>query len=157
MVSNCICHVILSTMFYDILKGLLHPKMKIVSLITYPHVIPNHKSLVRLRKTILNILSQKSMKSIVKKYFCHQWFNLHFMKWQEYFLYAKKIKITTLFYNSSHLRHSSAILENIRWTQTAYAVLCQPHHTDTLFLLNNDLLNKVFLFSLRTKRILVTS
>ncbi len=21
-------------------------------------------------------------------------------------------------------------LENIRWTQTAYAVLCQPHHTD---------------------------
>ncbi len=23
--------------------------------------------------------------------------------------------------------------ESIRWTQTAYAVLCQPHHTDTLF------------------------
>ncbi len=37
----------------------------------------------------------------------------------------------TLFNNSSHLCHRSAILENIRWTQTAYAVLCQPHHTDT--------------------------
>ncbi len=68
------------------------------------------------------------------------------MKWREYFLYAKKIKITTLFNNSSHLRHTSAILENIRWTQTAYAVLYQPHHTDTLFLLNNDLLNKVIIF-----------
>ncbi len=22
---------------------------------------------------------------------------------------------------------------DIRWTQAAYAVLCQPHHTDTLF------------------------
>ncbi len=45
-----------------------------------------------------------------------------------------------------HLRHTSAILENIRWTQTVYAVLCQPHHTDTLFLLNNDFLNKVIIF-----------
>ncbi len=26
-----------------------------------------------------------------------------------------------------------------------YAVLCQPHHTDTLFLLNNDL-NEVIIF-----------
>ncbi len=25
----------------DSLKGLLHPKMKILSLITYPHVVPN--------------------------------------------------------------------------------------------------------------------
>ncbi len=101
-----------------------------------------HKSFVHLRNTIKNILAQKSMKSIVKKYFCHQWFNLNFMKWQEYFLYAKKIKITTLFYNSSHLRH---ILENIRWTQTEYAVLCQPYHTDTLFLLNNNLNKVIFI------------
>ncbi len=68
------------------------------------------------------------------------------MKWQEYYLYANKIKITTLFNNLSHLCHTSAILENICWTQTAYAVLCQPHRMDTLFLLNNDLLNKVIIF-----------
>ncbi len=55
------------------------------------------------------------------------------------------------------MRHSSTILENIHWTQTVYPVLCQLHHTDTLFLLNNDLLNKVILFYLRTKRILVAS
>ncbi len=30
-------------------------------------------------------------------------------------------------------RHRSAILESIHWMQTAYVVLCQPHHTDTLF------------------------
>ncbi len=54
------------------------------------------------------------------------------MKQREYFLYAKKIKITTLFNNLS-LRQLSAILENICWTQIAYAVLCQPHHNDTLF------------------------
>ncbi len=53
------------------------------------------------------------------------------MKLQEYFLYAKKTKITTLFNNLSPPSQRSAILESIRWTQTAYAVLCQPHHTDT--------------------------
>ncbi len=52
------------------------------------------------------------------------------MKRREYFLYAKKIKIMTLFNNLSPPRQRIAILENIRWTQTAYAVLCQPHHTD---------------------------
>ncbi len=34
---------------------------------------------------------------------------------------------------SSSLHQCSAILESMRWTQTTYAVLCQPHHTDTLF------------------------
>ncbi len=29
--------------------------------------------------------------------------------------------------------HRSAILESICWTQTVYAVLFQPHHTDMLF------------------------
>ncbi len=42
-------------------------------------------------------------------------------------------KKTTLFNNLSPLHHRSAILENIRWTQTAYVVLCQPRHTDELF------------------------
>ncbi len=42
-------------------------------------------------------------------------------------------KIMTLFNISSPLCQRSAILENIRWTQTAYAVLRQPHHTDMLF------------------------
>ncbi len=52
------------------------------------------------------------------------------MKLREYFLYAKKKK-TTLFNNSSPLRQRSAILENIRWMQAAYAVLCQPCCMDT--------------------------
>ncbi len=41
--------------------------------------------------------------------------------------------ITTLFKNVSPPRHPSAILENIHWTQTAYAVLCQLRHAETLF------------------------
>ncbi len=47
-------------------------------------------------------------------------------------MHAKKIKITTLFNNSSPLRKRSAFLESIRWTQTVYAVLCQPHHTNNI-------------------------
>ncbi len=43
------------------------------------------------------------------------------------FCTQKPPKITTLFNNSSPLHQRSAILENIRWKQTAYAVLCQPH------------------------------
>ncbi len=39
----------------------------------------------------------------------------------------------TLFNNSSHLCHRSTILENIRWTQTANALLCQLQHKDALF------------------------
>ncbi len=60
----------------------------------------------------------------------HQGFNRNFTKLWEYFLYAKKTKIMTLFNNSSPPHHCSTILESIHWTQTAYAVLCQPHHTD---------------------------
>ncbi len=46
VVSNCICHVVLSTMFYDILKGIVHPKkIEILSLITHPHVVPFLKDL----------------------------------------------------------------------------------------------------------------
>ncbi len=63
----------------------------------------------------------------------HQEFNRNFTKLQEYFLYVKKTKIMTLFNNSSPPCHHSAILKSIHWTQTAYAVLCQLHHTDTLF------------------------
>ncbi len=44
------------------------------------------------------------------------------MKRREYLLYAKKIKTTTLFNNSSHQRYRSAILESICWMQTAYGV-----------------------------------
>ncbi len=89
------------------------------------------------------------------------------MKQREYFLYAKKIKITTLFNNSSPL-HPGAILESIHWMQTAYAVLCQPHHTDTFSMFiyaliwtaypcgvaTNCWVKSLFLFSLHTKVIL---
>ncbi len=37
--------------FYTI-KGIVHPKMKILSLITHPHVVPNRKTYVDLRNTI---------------------------------------------------------------------------------------------------------
>ncbi len=50
---------------------------------------------------------------------------------RESFLYAKKTKLMTLFINPSPSCHHSAILESIHWMQTAYAFLCQPHHTDT--------------------------
>ncbi len=69
------------------------------------------------------------------------------MKLREYILYAKKTKITTLFNNLS-LRHHSAILENIHWTQTAYAVLCQPRYGDAE---ETNCWIKSLLFSLRTK------
>ncbi len=44
-------------------------------------------------------------------------------KRREYFLYAKKTKITTLFNISCPLHHHSAILESIRWMQTVYTVV----------------------------------
>ncbi len=56
------------------------------------------------------------------------------MKQREYILYAKKTKITTLFNNSSPSHQRCTILESIRWTQTAYVLLCQLHS----FFLNNN-------------------
>ncbi len=71
------------------------------------------------------------MKSIVKIVHLPSVVNCKFTKLREYFCMPKKTKIMTLFNNSSPPCHRSAILENIHWTQTAYAVLCQPHHTNT--------------------------
>ncbi len=45
----------------------------------------------------------------------HQWFNRNFTKLREYFLCAKKTKITTLFNNSSSPRHPGAILDSITY------------------------------------------
>ncbi len=66
------------------------------------------------------------------------------MKLQEYFLYAKKTKIMTLFNKSSSLRQRSTILENTHWAQTAYAVLCQPRHTLSMFKLHNVMVEPLF-------------
>ncbi len=116
------------------------------------------ESFVRLRNTIQNILgenrvacdcpiycqvnntvkAQKSMKDIVKNHVTSKKHHRNFTKLREYFLYAKKTKITTLFNNSSppHLLcHRSTILESIHWTQIAYDVLCQLRHTDGVTLL----------------------
>ncbi len=69
------------------------------------------------------------------------------MQWREYFFCAKKTKIMTLFNNSlpDSVASHSAILENIRWTQIAYALLCQPHteYTDIQNRRGDELLNKV--------------
>ncbi len=55
------------------------------------------------------------------------------MKRQEQFFAQIKQKQRLYSTIQSPLRQRSAILENIRWTQMAYAVLCQPQHKDTLF------------------------
>ncbi len=47
------------------------------------------------------ISSRKVWKTSSEQFNCHQWFNLNFMKRREYFLHAKKIKITYLFNNLS--------------------------------------------------------
>ncbi len=60
------------------------------------------------------------------------------MTWREYFLYAKKIKITTFFsticFNFSvSSRQNSAILDITHWTHAAYALLHPPQCKDALF------------------------
>ncbi len=47
--------------------------------------------------------------------------------------------------NLSPLCQHSAILENIHWTQTVYAVLCQLHHTALCWCRGDELLNKVII------------
>ncbi len=111
------------------------------------------KSFVRLRNTIEHILdenrevcdcpidcqvnttvkAQKSMKGIVKIVHLPSVVLSELYEATIILFVRKENKNNDLFNNLSHLRHCSAILENIRWTQTAYAVLCQPHHTDMLF------------------------
>ncbi len=140
--------------FEYMLKGLVHPKCKILSLITHPHVVSNpwdlrssseHK--LRYFWCILRALwpsidskgpytikvqkRSKEIGEIIHVTSGVQFSNRNFTKLQDYFLYAKETKITTLFNSLSPLRQRSAILENIRWTETAYALLCQPHRTDT--------------------------
>ncbi len=78
-------------------------------------VTEKYESFVRLQNKTCD---WKVWKISSKKSICHKWFNLNVMKRREYFLYAKKIKITTL-----SIRHRSAILESILWMQIVYAVL----------------------------------
>ncbi len=78
---------------------------------------------------------RKVWKTSAEYSICHQWFNRNVMEMQEYFLYAKKIKITTLFDNLSPLRQRSPVLENIHWRQAACALVWQPHPADTFSML----------------------
>ncbi len=66
----------------------------------------------------------------------HQGFNRNFTKLREYFVRKekKKRKNKQLYSNSSPPHHPTAILENIRWMQTAYALLCQPHTGCDIFI-----------------------
>ncbi len=116
-----------------------------------------HKSFVRLRNTITDILDknqeacdcpidcqvnntvevQTSMKSISREVHLPSGFNLNFMMRREYLLYAKKKKYIYFFFNSSSPlipsvspRHCRAILEIMHRTQTAYAVLYPPQRKD---------------------------
>ncbi len=61
----------------------------------------------------------------------HQGFSRNFTKLREYAKYAYYIKYAKyLFCMQRKQRQRSTILENIRWTETAYALLCQPHCVD---------------------------
>ncbi len=83
------------------------------------------------------VKAEKSIKPIVRIVHLHQWFNLNLMKRRKHFL-RKANK--TLFNSSSPLIQRSAILENICWTQAAYALLCQPRHKDTSSMFVNALI-----------------
>ncbi len=104
--------------FYHHLKGLVHPKMKILSLITHPHVVPKPvifgiqikifliktESSLTLHRQQCNCnvpRSRNVVRTLVKQSMWHQWLNFNFAKLREYFLCAKKTKIMTLFNNSS--------------------------------------------------------
>ncbi len=116
------------------------------------------------------VKAQKSMKNIAKIVHLH-WFNHNIMKLREYFLYAKKTKITTLF-NNLYFRFyessSSTFIYALIWTKTAYP--CGAADTEQLYSLRpaDTLQNgatltrrrqriKTFLFSLCTKSFLVAS
>ncbi len=127
------------------IKGLLHPKKKILS----PCRSKPEKALFVFRtqfkifwmKTgrlvdcpidcIVNttVKAQKSMKNIVRIVHLPSVVQSEFNEAKRtHFLHKK---LLTLFNNSSSLHPRRAILENIRSMQIAYAVLCQPHHKDT--------------------------
>ncbi len=127
------------------LKVLVHPIMKILSLITHPHVVPNpqdrrssseHRlryfwwNLRALRPSIDSkgpsmIKAQKRSKEI-GKIIQNQGFNRNFTKLREYFLYVKKTKIMTLFNSLSPLRQRSAILDYIRGNCVRSSVSAEP-------------------------------
>ncbi len=74
--------------------------------------------------------AQKSMKSIVRILHLPSVVQSEFNEVTRILFLRKENKTTILFNNLSPLVQRSIILENIRWTQAAYAVLCQPHRTD---------------------------
>ncbi len=66
----------------------------------------------------------------------HQWFNCNFTKLREYFLCAKKTKITTLFnkFVSSRSPYST-ILESITYVNNVCCSVSAAPYVDTLFML----------------------
>ncbi len=131
--------------------------MKIVINHLPPWSFQTRKSFVRLRNTILNILSQKSMKSIVKKVLPPSVVHLNFMKMTRILFVRKENKNNDFIQQFvAHLRHSSAILENPLNTKCVHCSVSAAPHGYTVFV-KYDLLNKVILFSLHTKSILVAS
>ncbi len=118
----------------------------------------NRKSFVHLRNTIQDILdenretcdcpidcqvintvkAQKSMKSIIRVVHLPSVVQSEFYEATRILFVCKENKnndekISTICLLSVSLCQCSAILESIRWTQTAYVVLCQSQHKDALF------------------------
>ncbi len=107
-------------------KWLLYPKMKMLSLITHPHVVPNPWKLCsssehNLRKENYEKHRQNTPSAISGSIW---------ILWSGVNVFVHKENKNNDFFRllSISPHHRSAIL----WTQTAYALLCQPQHKDAL-------------------------
>ncbi len=113
-------------------KGLVHLKIKILSVITHPNVVPNlwpsfifgtqikiflmksesYQTLHRQQHN-WNVPSPRNIvNTLVKQSMWHQWLNFSFAMLQEYFFCAKKTKITIYLTILLPRVTSSAILES---------------------------------------------
>ncbi len=83
-------------------------------------------------KKITPLRSRKKWKASPGKSICHQWFNLNFMNWRKYFLYAKKIQIS-LFFHWGRCRRAYAAC--VRWIISK--ILCRRGETERRQIVEN--------------------
>ncbi len=78
------------TNYYTFVKGIVHPKMKNLSLITPPHVVPN-PSFIFETEIEMFLMLHRQQRNYLRGKIVHV-INCYFMKLQEYFLCTKKEK-----------------------------------------------------------------
>lgn len=126
------------------LKGILQPKMKMLSLVACPHVVAG---LWKLRSSLEHNLryfgwawglvavpltakwvtlsgSREVWGALSEWPVCHRWFGRDVVRRRQCFLCAKKTQI---------MHHCIDILENMYGAQAAYSLLWQLQHTNVLF------------------------